>query len=91
MLLKDFRDGGLLEQARRRQIRLYIEYPLWLMPTTGTPRQASWERGVVTSDFFGPSLPAYCLPIMSHLQARERLSDYASVISHIIYIEDNVL
>jgi hypothetical protein len=49
-------DDYLIEQARRRQIRLYVEYPSWLMQNAGAPRQARWERAVVTSDFFGPSL-----------------------------------
>jgi len=49
-------DGELIERARRRRIRLYVEYPSWLMETAGAPRKARWERAVVASDFFGASL-----------------------------------
>jgi hypothetical protein len=43
----------LLERAKRKNLRLYIEFP----KTNGDLRQAKWERGVIASDFFGEALP----------------------------------
>ena len=43
----------LLDHAKRKKLRLYIEYP----GDAGDVRTAKWERGVVASDFFGPALP----------------------------------
>ena len=49
---------GLFEQARARDLRLYVEYPASLPGLdVGAPQGTKWERGVVASDFFGPALP----------------------------------
>ena len=45
------------EQAKNKNIRLYVEYPDNLPEIkTGDIQQIAWERGVVTSDVFGDSL-----------------------------------
>ena len=43
----------LLDRAKLKKLRLYIEYPQGDEP----PRQTKWERGVVTSKMFGDALP----------------------------------
>ncbi|EEF60556.1 hypothetical protein [Pedosphaera parvula] len=47
-----------LTLAQSKQLHLYLEYP---GPMTGlevaTPRNTVWERGIVSSDAFGPTLP----------------------------------
>jgi hypothetical protein len=43
----------LLERAKRKNLRLYIEFPR----SSDEIRQAKWERGVVASDFFGDAPP----------------------------------
>ena len=45
--------ADLLERAKQKKLRLYIEYPHGDQP----PRQAKWERGVVASKMFGDALP----------------------------------
>lgn len=48
----------VLEEASRKKLRLYIEYPSALPGLElGQPRQCPWERVVVASDAFGPELP----------------------------------
>lgn len=52
----------LLDHARRKKLRLYLEYPesmpgLSAGSTVGEVRKTTWERGVVASDLFGPTLP----------------------------------
>ncbi len=47
--------ADLLDRARRKNLRLYIEFP---RSGGGEPQRAKWERGVVASDFFGDALPA---------------------------------
>ena len=43
--------------ARRKKLRLYVDYPVWLPGIeVSQPRRLSIERTVVASDFFGPSL-----------------------------------
>ncbi|MFH1742498.1 MAG: hypothetical protein ABIH23_26130 [bacterium] len=50
-------DPALLDKARTKQLRLYIEYPSSLSGlNTEEPRETEWERAVVSSDIFGPSL-----------------------------------
>ncbi len=50
---------SLFEQARARDLRLYVEYPSSLPGLdVGAPQGTKWERGVVASDFFGPALPS---------------------------------
>lgn len=47
----------LFEEAERKSLRLFIEYPESLPGTqVGQPREVEWERGVITSDAFGPWL-----------------------------------
>ncbi|MEA2707952.1 MAG: hypothetical protein QOF78_553 [Phycisphaerales bacterium] len=43
----------LLERAKRKKLRLYIEYPR----SEGDAQRTQWERGVIASDFFGDALP----------------------------------
>lgn len=47
----------LFEQAAKKELRLYVEYPSSLpdLPA-GAPREVQWERAVVASDAFGPAL-----------------------------------
>lgn len=47
----------LFDQARAKRLRLYIEYPDQIPGLIlGEVRRAEWERGVVTTDAFGPAL-----------------------------------
>jgi len=50
-------DQATLDAAARKHLRVYLEYPS-LLPgeKIGPPRRVQWERTVVTSDGFGPSL-----------------------------------
>jgi hypothetical protein len=50
-------DQATFDAAARKRLRLYLEYPS-LVPgmQLGPPRRVQWERTVVTSDRFGPSL-----------------------------------
>ena len=51
-------DPSDLALARRKKLRLYVEFPAELPGIElGLPRQLGPERGVVTSDFFGDALP----------------------------------
>ena len=48
----------LLALARRKKLRLYLEYPSEFPDLElGETRTTQWERGVVASDFFGADLP----------------------------------
>ena len=50
-------EKGLLEKAKRKNLRLYIEYPAKLVGVEpGEPQVAQGERLVVTSGFFAPEL-----------------------------------
>jgi hypothetical protein len=50
-------DAALFERAARMKLRIFVEYPAMLPDTTiSPPRAAGWERTVVASDAFGPSL-----------------------------------
>ncbi len=50
-------DDKLWEQARRKQLRVYIEYPAALPGLdVGPPQTTEWGRTVVTSEAFGPEL-----------------------------------
>lgn len=50
-------DAALVEQARARQLRLYVEYPAWLPGSrVGLPRAAHLQRGVIASSRFAPQL-----------------------------------
>ena len=47
----------LLDGAAAKKLRLYIEYPTSLPDLDlGKPRGTQWERAVVASDLFGPTL-----------------------------------
>ncbi len=49
---------ALLEAAGAKKLRLLVEYPAALPGLAiGEPRQTVWERAVVATDAFGPSLP----------------------------------
>ena len=49
--------ASLFEQARRKKLRLYVEYPASLPGVeVGAPRGTQWERAVVSSDAFAPAL-----------------------------------
>jgi len=48
---------SVLDLAAKKKLRLYVEYPGWLPEmTVEAPRPTRWERAVVASDAFGPSL-----------------------------------
>ena len=50
-------DALLFEKASNKKLRLYVEYPSYLPGVeVGTPRGTHWERAVVSSDAFAPSL-----------------------------------
>ncbi|NOY61089.1 MAG: hypothetical protein GXO75_19430 [Calditrichaeota bacterium] len=50
-------DSAVYELAVKKNLRLYVEFPLQLPGMkTGEIRKTHWERGVVTSDVFGDSL-----------------------------------
>jgi len=47
----------LLNKALTKNIRLYIEYPVIIGDLSlDKPKVTKWERGVITSDFFGDNL-----------------------------------
>ncbi len=49
---------AVLAAAAARTLRLYVEYPAAVPGlAVGEPRATEWERAVVASDVFGPSLP----------------------------------
>ncbi|MEX2592809.1 MAG: hypothetical protein WD426_08540 [Anditalea sp.] len=50
-------DASLFEKARHKNLKLYVEYPSYLPEVAvGMPRGTYWERAVIASDVFGPSL-----------------------------------
>lgn len=52
-----FVDAAVFDRARARHLRLYVEYPSSLPGAeAGEPRTTTWQRGVVSSDAFGPGL-----------------------------------
>lgn len=51
-------DEALLQLARDKRLRLYVEYPNKLPGVElGEPKATEWERVVVSSNFFAPNLP----------------------------------
>ncbi len=50
-------DAALLETVRERHLRLYMEFADLPGYPAGPPTVAEWERVVVASDAFGPTLP----------------------------------
>jgi hypothetical protein len=50
-------EPAVFDEAARKRLRLYVEYPERLPDMeVGAPKDVKYERGVVTSDVFGPSL-----------------------------------
>jgi hypothetical protein len=50
--------GAVLDRARAKHLRLYVEFPAALPGVEiGKIRSTTWERGVVASDRFGKALP----------------------------------
>ena len=50
-------DASLYDAAARKRLKMYVEYPSFVPGIKlSPPRQAHWERTVVTSDAFGPAL-----------------------------------
>jgi hypothetical protein len=50
--------AAVFAAAARKRLRLYVEYPAFLPGVKiERPRSIQWERTVVNSDAFGPSLP----------------------------------
>lgn len=59
-------DTAVFEEAARKRLRVYIEYPQQLPGLeVGSPRQVKFERGVVTSKLFGESLPPERIVLVS--------------------------
>ena len=55
-------DNEALEMVRDKSLRVYIEYPKSLPSIkVGEPREVRWERVVVSSKFFQPSLEEYSI------------------------------
>ncbi len=55
-------ERGLLDAIRAKSLHVYIEYPSSLPGATlGKPRDATLERGVITGNEFGKSLPPLSL------------------------------
>jgi hypothetical protein len=51
-----------LDQAARKHLRLYLEYPSSLPGyALGEPQPTQWERAVVSSDWFGAGLPRHTI------------------------------
>ncbi len=48
---------AVFDEAARKQLRLYVEYPEWLPDMElGAPKDVKYERGVVASPIFGETL-----------------------------------
>ncbi len=71
-------EPDVLGAAANKNLRLYVEYPAALPGgEIGPPKAARWERAVVNSDLFGPSLdPLRILAIngLHFVQARSEAS-----------------
>jgi len=53
-------DPALFELARKKKLRLYLEYPANLPgQQTGKPLRTHWERAVIASDAFSPALKKF--------------------------------
>ena len=47
----------LVDAASRKEVRLFVEYPVWVPGQTSTVQKAeSWDRAIITSDRFGAGL-----------------------------------
>ncbi|NLY00085.1 MAG: hypothetical protein GXY83_28635 [Rhodopirellula sp.] len=50
-------EAAVFEAAAKKGLRVYLEYPASLPGIeVGKPRGVKWERGVIASDVFGPTL-----------------------------------
>jgi hypothetical protein len=50
-------EPAVFQQAARKRLRLYVEYPQWLPDVPiGAAKDVRFERGVVASGIFGPAL-----------------------------------
>ena len=50
-------DAALFDEATRKRLRLFVEYPSFLPGmTVSAPRGTHWERAVVASEAFAPAL-----------------------------------
>ena len=50
-------EPAVFEEAARKKLRLYVEYPSSLPgATVGAPRRTQWERAIIASDAFAPAL-----------------------------------
>ena len=50
-------DQTLIDEANKKRLRLYVEYPSWLPEQDFQPLAASsWERAVISSTWFDPDL-----------------------------------
>lgn len=59
-------DSSVWEQAARKELRLYVEYPAQLPGIEiGSPRDVGYERAVVSSGFFGDDLPRHRILMVS--------------------------
>ncbi|MCE5277997.1 MAG: hypothetical protein ABFD92_13820 [Planctomycetaceae bacterium] len=75
--------ADLLDAARDKSLRLYIEFPASLPGLEcGQMRSTEWERGVVASDAFAPDLER--LSILAIHGCRFAPVDAASVTPHIV-------
>jgi hypothetical protein len=85
-------DATMLEQARRKKLRLYVEYPSWLPGSpVGAPTATRWERAVVISSRFAPALrPMRILSINDCHYVPVRTSDPEIVLARVAGCETAV-
>ena len=75
-------EPDVLEAAKRKNLRLYLEYPAALPGVEiGAPKTAGCERAVVNSDFFGPSLSRLRILAINGLHFVPAKSDAAHVVA----------
>jgi len=75
-------EPDVLEAAARKKLRLYLEYPAALPGVElGPPKAARWERAVVNSDFFGPSLARLRILAINGLHFVPAKADGAHVVA----------
>ena len=74
-------DPSLYARAAEKRVRLYVEFPARVPGAeAGAIHTASWERAVVASDAFAPSLE----PMRILMLHRCRFVQYAAAASHIV-------
>lgn len=60
--LERYLDDHQLMMISKKQLRVYVEYPERIPGIEmGLPREAKWERGVVTSSLFSPELDIHSI------------------------------